>query len=516
MASTKTDTGNSLLDPMYTQILGGSGTWKTFGFISNEEYLPQLLWRNGIEVYDHMRRDPTVQGMLKAVKHPLLAADYDIEPASGQEFDQYVARFVKNELFNRNVKWRKFLRDALGKCDFGFALFEKTYEDTVFEGQFRKGIKELGWRKQWSIIRWATSTDEPGVTQQLLSGPVDIPEEKLINFVNDQEGDNDQGISLLRYVYGPYEMKRYLENTLMVAAQRSIGFPIVEYNPDASKNDQAKMENILKNWRNNERQYLFFPEGKFKWDWGKIETNIKTDLLPAIEHYQQEIDRSVLAQFLDLAGSRSGGGSGGSRALSEDHSQLFEKALEAVINEVIDGVNADLIQQLCDLNWSKMPNGYPKLVYSNIGDQNLAILSDYASKLGAYDLLTPDPDLEDWFREKGDMPKVPDDVRDNYNNRYTAQTKAQPLTQLGPGQDPNAPLPTGQKLENPPTGKQPPAGQQPGDQSNVVTRINQKKDSANKPMPNPDTWRKDVKATEELAAYRRELLARVMADDLAA
>ena len=514
MASHQKDTSNELLRQM-GQILGGSGTWKTFGYISNEEYLPQLLWRNGIEVYDHMRRDATIQGMLKAVKHPILAADYDIEPASDQEFDHYVARFVKNELFNRNVKWRKFLRDALGKCDFGFALFEKTYEDTTFEGQFRKGIKELGWRKQWSILRWSTSADEPGVTQQLLSGPVDIPQVKLINFVNDQEGDNDQGISLLRYVYGPWEQKRYLENTLMVAAQRSIGFPIVEYNPEASKNDQGKMENILKNWRNNERQYLFYPQGKFTWDWGKIETNIKTDLLPAIEHYQQEIDRSVLAQFLDLAGSRSGGNAG-SRALSEDHSQLFEKALEAVINEIVDGINSDLIQQLCDLNWSKMPNGYPKLTYSNIGDQNLTELADYANKLASVDLLTPDPDLEDWLRSVGDMPDLPDDIHDNYADRITAQSKAQPLTQLGPSQDPNNPAPTGQPLQNPPTNQQTPAHQKPEDQYNVVTRVNQKKDAANQPVPHPDTWKKNPKAVAELAEYRRELLARVMADDDAA
>lgn len=511
MADKKTDSGNSLLDPMYSQILGGSGTWKTFGYISNEEYLPQLLWRRGIEVYDHMRRDATVQGMLKAVKHPLLAASYDIEPAATTEFDQYVARFVKNELFNRNVKWRKFLRDALGKCDFGFALFEKTYEDTTFEGQFRKGIKEIGWRKQWSILRWSTSADEPGVTQQLLSGPVDIPQEKLLNFVNDQEGDNDQGISLLRYVYGPWEMKRYLENTLMVAAQRSVGFPIVEYNLDSSKNDQARMKNSLENFRNSHQQYMFFPQGKFTWDWGKIETNIKTDLLPAIEHYQQEIDRSVLAQFLDLGAGRSSGSGTGSRALSEDHSQLFEKALEAVINEIVDEVNTNLIQQLCDLNWSKMPNGYPKLVYSNIGDENLAVLSDYAYKLASVDLLTPDPDLEDWLREVGDMPDLPDDVRDNYASRMTAQSKALPLTQLGPSQEPSNPMPTGQKLQNPPT-KQTPAHQTPGDQRNVVTRVNQKKDAANKPTPHPDTWKTKPKAVAELAEYRRELMARVMAD----
>src|SRR2546426_6846665 len=112
-----TNNDNSLLQPMYNQVFGAPGTWITGGFISNEEYLPQLLWRRGIDVYDHMRRsDASIQAMLKVVKHPLISATWDIEPASNEEFDQYVARFVRNELFNRNIIWSRFLRDALGKC----------------------------------------------------------------------------------------------------------------------------------------------------------------------------------------------------------------------------------------------------------------------------------------------------------------------------------------------------------------------------------------------------------------
>ncbi|HVB24106.1 MAG TPA: DUF935 family protein [Ktedonobacteraceae bacterium] len=510
MAANK-DSDNILLQPMMRDILGASGTWNTSGFISNEEYLPQLLWRRGIEVYDHMRRsDASIQAMLKVVKHPLLAATWDIEPASDEKFDQYVARHVKNELFNRNVVFYRFLRDALGKCDFGFSVFEKTYELTEFEKQTRVGIKELGWRKQWSILRWATSADQPGVTQELLSGPVDIPQEKLLTFVNDREGDNYQGISLLRYVYKAWDIKKSLENYLIVAASRSLGFPTAEYNPQSSKNDQDKMENVLKNFRSHERQYMFYPEGKFKIDWMKVDTNIKSDLLPAIEHFQHEIDKSILAQFLDLAGSRSGG-SGGSRALSADQSQLFEKALEAIANEVVEELNINLIQQLCDLNWSKLPNGYPKVIYSNIGDQNLVMMGDYLNKLASVDLLTPDRDLENKLRQWADLPDLPDDIYENYDERATAQTAAVPLTQSGPGQDPNAPAPNGQVLENPPTGEKPgnnkPGNKPADDQSNVVTRTNEKADNANKPVPRPDSYKKNTQATDVLEDARKARMA---------
>ena len=508
---------NSLLHPMYNQIFGAPGTWITNGRITHEEYLPQLLWRRGIDVFDHMRRsDASIQALLKVIKHPLLAATWDIEPASSEEFDQYVARFVRNELFNRNVVWFRFLRDALGMCDFGFAVFEKTYERTEFEGQTRVGINELGWRKQWSVLRWDMSNGEPGITQQLLSGIVDIPQEKLLVFTNDREGDNYEGVSLLRYVYKDWDLKKQVENLMIVDAMRGLGFPIVEYNPTASKNDQDKMENILKNFRAHERQYLFFPEGKFKFDWAKVESNQK-NLIPILEYLQHEIDKSILAQFLDLAGSRSGG-SGGSRALSEDHSQLYEKALEAIGNVVVDELNANLLQQICDLNWSDMPNGYPKLVYSNIGDKNMSELGDVINKIGSVDMLTPDPDLENKIRQWLDLPDLSDKDYQNYDQRITAQSKAQPLTQLGPAQSPTPPIPTGQPLENPSTeiSHNAPNTRLPGDQTNRVTRTNDKRDRANEPTPEASSYKlfpgqaRTRAAVEEAKAARVRLMASIM------
>lgn len=522
MASNK---DNLILGAHLGTELGAPGTWISGGFITHEEYNQKLVWRRGIDIFDKMRKsDATIQAMLKICKHPLLAATWDIEPASDEEFDQYVARFLRDELFNRNVNWWHFLRDALGKLDFGFSVFEKTYGMTEFEGQTRIGLANLGWRKQWSVLRWETQDGNPGITQQLIGASIDIPQEKLLVFVNDREGDNYQGVSLLRYVYKAWDIKHRIENFMAVAAERSLGVPIVEKSPDMSKKDEEKMREVMRNFRANQQQYLEFPMGQVKIDWMKIETNIKTDLIPMLEYLQHEIDKSILAQFIDLAGSVSGG-SGGSRALSEDHSQLFEKALEAVGNEVVTVMNGDLIQQLCDLNFSEMPNGYPKLTFTNLGDRNLAEIGTFLNSLALVDLITPDPDLENILRQWGDLPDLPDDIYDNYDERTTAKSMAQPLVPGGPGQDPNALPPSGQPLANP-TSKIPapknnePGNKLPGDQSNATTRVNQTKRRANKPTPESSSWplspRPNVpklSATEELTSYRNDLITRVMADE---
>lgn len=498
---------NLILGAKLGTELGAPGTWISGGFITHEEYNQKLLWRRGIDIFDKMRKsDGSIQALLKVCKHPLLAATWDIEAASDEDFDQYVMRFIKNEIFDRNVNWSHFSRDALGKLDFGFAVFEKTYEPTIFEGQERIGIMNLGWRKQWSILRWETNEQTPGVTQQLVGDTVSIPEEKLLVFVNDREGDNYQGVSLLRYCYKDWDIKHRIENIMAVAAERSLGVPIFEQSPEMSKQDEAKMENILKNFRANQQGYIKYVMGTGKLDWYKIDTNIKAELIPMLEYLQHEIDKSVLAQFLDLAGSRSGGSSG-SHALSADQSQLFEKALEAVANEVIGVINEDLIQQLCDLNFSDMPNGYPKLTISNIGDENLATVADYYSKLGQVDLITPDPDLENHLRQIADGPDLPDDIYDNYGERVTAQTQALPLTPLGAGQSTAQPS-NGKPLQNPGT-KTKPAGQGRRDQTNRPAASNQRKDAANKPTPIANS----TKATDDLKAYRNQLIAAVMADE---
>lgn len=476
---------NVILGSKLSTEIGGPGTWISGGFITHEEYNQKLVWRRGIDIFDRMRKsDASIQALLKACKHPLLSATYDVEPASDEEFDQAAARFCKAQLFDENVSWHHFLRDALGKLDFGFSVFEKTYEETDFEGQVRIGIASLGWRKQWSILRWETEDGDPGITQQLMVGTASIPQEKLLVFVNDREGDNYQGVSVLRYCYKDWDIKHRIENLMAVAAERSLGIPVFQHKKGLSQSEKKEIENVLMNFRANEKGYIMYEMGSGSLDFPKIDTNIESDYIPILEYLQHEIDKSVLAQFIDLAGSRSGGSSG-SHALSADQSELFEKALEAVIKEVVGVINEDLIQQLCDLNFSDMPNGYPKLTFSNIGDQDLDSKGKYMQLLASVDLLTPDPDLENRVRQWADLPDLPDDIYENYDDRTTAQTIAQPLTTLGPGQNPNAPAPTGQPLQNP-TQKLPvkkPGEKTPGDQTNAVTRANRRKDAANKPTP---------------------------------
>ena len=157
------------------------------------------------------------------------------------------------------------------------------------------------------------------------------------------------------------------------------------------------------------------------------------------------------------------------------------------------------------------------MVFSNIGDQNLEVKGTYLNVLAAMDLITPDRDMENKLRQWADIPDLPDDIYDNYDERVTAQTQAQPLTVAGPGQDPNAPPSTGQPLVNPKTGLpqktafNKPGSKKKGDQTNVQTVTNRKKDGANKPTPVNNAANRKA-AIDEFQDYRNDLINRILAD----
>jgi len=130
------------------------------------------------------------------------------------------------------------------------------------------------------------------------------------------------------------------------------------------------------------------------------------DLNPSVEHHNREIMKSVLAQFLELGSTNKSG----SRALSEDHSEMFLQSLVTVAQGVADAFNKYAVKELVDLNFNDV-KAYPKLAFTGITRVNAdAIATTYqtlttagAIKIGSND--------EQFFREQLSLPeRDPDDI----------------------------------------------------------------------------------------------------------
>ncbi len=405
----------------YGKQIGGSGTTIFNGQISQEEYNYNLVGQEARRIYDVMRRsDATIHAALMAVKLPIRSLDYSIEAASDDEADQKIADFVTHELFDSKINFSDTLREALTMLDYGFSVFEKVYELTEFDGQSRIGIAKLSSRKQRSIRYWITEDGKPGVQQQLIGdtstgmlnyGIVSIPLEKLVVFTNDKEGDNYEGTSLLRFAFKDWDMKDKLGLVNAIALEKmAVGVPVLEAPNDADPVQIAKAEDVIRNMRANEEGFLRVPVG-WKIEMLDMKAGTVKDVLPTIEYHNHQIMLSVLAQFLMLGSGKS---ASGSRATSKDHSDLFMLSEEALVKNIINTLQQQLIVQLCDLNFSDLPNGYPKLRSSRVSDADVTVLSTAMNQLTSAGLLTPDADLEQFARKSLHAPELTEDQLEEY------------------------------------------------------------------------------------------------------
>lgn len=400
--------------------LGASGVYIFNGLISGEEYNYSLMGQNGKKIYDIMRRsDSSVHSTLQVCKLPILSTTWEIEPASEDQADKDIADFVTNELFNRNVNWHDFLREALTMFDFGHSVFEKTYELTEFNGQTRVGLRSLASRKQRSILYWETAEHKPGVQQQLIGGNgitnsptgiVSIPMPKLIIFTNEREGDNYEGISMLRFAYKDWDIKDKLTLVHAMALEKmAMGIPVITPPQGVNAGEQTRARESVRAMRANEESFIEKPAG---WLVEMLDMKSQTtkDILPTLQYLEKNISKSVLAQFLELGSA----GSGGSRALSQDHSALFMLSEEAAAKNVQSTIQKDLIHQMVDLNYSNLPNGYPKLKSGKIGDEDTTNIANAVNQLMTAGALTADPDLEDHLRSTLHFPLLPEELHTEY------------------------------------------------------------------------------------------------------
>jgi hypothetical protein len=405
--------------------IGRSGTFIYSGIITGEEYNLELTRFEGVRKYEIMRRsDSTIAAMLQAVKLPVEATNWHITPASEEPQDVEAADLCRQELFERNIDFSEVLQNALLMIEFGYSANEIVLEYADFnpsKGTPRRiiGLKKLAFRKHRSIYKWETFDHQPGITQYVPGGTYSVPMEKLCVFTFNKEGDNWEGIPLLRRVYKDWDIKDKLVLINAIRHERQ-GLGIIQVTaPDgASPEDIAKVVDNARMARASEEAVFQNTEG-YVVEFMDMHSGAGqlTNIIETIEYHDKQIMLSVLAQFVMLGQSSTGGG--GSKALSQDGSSLFILGLESVAKVIRNALQRQVVQKLCDANFTNLNGRYPKLDFDGLGDDNLVQTSEAVGKLVTAGALTMDPDLEERLRKLLKMPELPDDIRKDYANRKT-------------------------------------------------------------------------------------------------
>lgn len=384
--------------------IGESGTLIFGGIIAGEEYNSKLSGGRALRVYDEMRRnDGTVKSSLKAVKLPILSASWDIQKGGETPTDELAAKAIHHMLFQA-ISFESFLRQALGHLDFGYSLFEQVFNYTVYEGNTYIGLEKLAYRKQDTVQSWQMSDGNPGITQYTLTGGTkNIPMEKLVVFTNEKEGDNYEGISILRSAYKHWFLKdTYYKIDAIAQERQGVGFPVIRVPKDAKQEDKNKAREIAKNIRANESSYAELPDG-FELEFIDVKGKGTRDITPMILHHDRQISKNVLAQFMEIGAEKSSG----SLSASNDQLSLLVMSLETIAKEMAETITNTVVKNLVELNgWNV--TSLPKVTVSKIGKDSATMLADAVNKLGT-SYITPTLDLENHLRETMKLPKIEED-----------------------------------------------------------------------------------------------------------
>jgi hypothetical protein len=405
-------------------------------FLDEADADPDFQWPKSIGIVDRMRRDDTqVVSMLRAVMLPLLESEWLLD-ATGvrQEVADHVSRDLALSI--KGVPWTAPLRTkgrfsfaehlplALLELVHGHSVFEQVYEVDAFG---RAHLQKLSWRPPRTIAEFEVARDgglvaikqfgTGRIEQSRLLGPivqgdVRIPVNRLVVYVNEREGSNWAGVSLLRPAYKMWLLKdRTLRVQALASDRNGLGLPIYTSAPppEGASYEQKKAWldeeierglSIARGSRAGDTAGASLPHGA-QLTFSGVEGNLP-DLDKQIRYYDEQIGRAALTNFLNLGGDNSTG----SYALGDTFENFFTKSLNSLARHIVTVFQQHVIEDLVDANWG--PNEpAPRLVAPKIGAEHPATAEAIRALLDS-GAIRWDPALEAHLRAQYGLPVRPE------------------------------------------------------------------------------------------------------------
>jgi hypothetical protein len=406
----------------YNELGVASDTRPDWG-IRSDEFVVQLRGRQGIRKYREMsENDPIIGAILTAMTMMLRSVEWRVE--GDNEADK---EFVESVMHGMDDKsWEEFIADVLTFLQYGFSVFEMVPRRDD-DGMIR--IKKLASRAAYTIDRFETtdSGDILGVWQIAARKNVFMPYSRILHFRTTSVANEPSGRSVLRSAYTAWTAQNNIKYFEGVGIERELnGLPIAyipsEYMAsdasDAQKALYNQVKKILRDVKRNEQGYIVFPSDLYANEDGSLTNNrmVEFDLVASkgtrdidtgavIVRYQQEIARSVMADFVML-----GANDRGSFALSQSKADLFLRALEGYADTITAQLNRKMIPTLWEMN-GKDKSTMPKISRGRIAPVDLDELGQFIQRLALSGVdLFPDDILDGHLRDVAGLP-APDPNR---------------------------------------------------------------------------------------------------------
>lgn len=376
-----------------------------------EEYLGTLRTsRVNYANYDKMRRsDPQIKRLLIAINTPILGAKYAYTPLDSQDKEQVKQAEFKTSIINKFMKKsiHETLSEILTFLVFGHAEFEPVF-DTIDDKTFGKIItlNRLQYIKQSTIFEWFIEQGEVKKIRQLVfsngqSIDQTLDATELLIFTNQKEGDNFEGVSVLRPCYGPYIRKDLFYKIDMIGNEKmAIGTPVV-FAPDNIRKDKKEMKElkgVLENFAAHESASMILPDGLKGDGFTIIKGEYNSEAVnKAINREDMAILASSLLSFLEIGTQRGGG-----NAQAETLYQMFIDSIDHIANYICEKLDI-IVHRVYVMNFGE-PDAHLKMFASGLIKKNPKEIMDVLTGYAKVNMLTPDENIEAKIRVENDLP----------------------------------------------------------------------------------------------------------------
>jgi len=401
-----------------------------------EDYLTTLNKPvNSYAMYDKMRRsDYQIKRTLNVLMNPIKSGTFRYSAEDDNDEEQVKQAYFKNKCLKEwpTQKWGNMLHEILSFVTMGFSVFE-PYSHIIDDPELGKVItlKNLGFLKQNTIDEWKIKNGKVlKIHQKVTTGEnladIWIDGDELLLFVNEQEGDNFEGISILRAAYGNYVRKDlYLRLDMIGLEKMSVGTPIffLPKSMMSNENELADVRAVGEAYTSHEDAYVILDDRlkdkgfiieKGEYNSEAVDTSIKREDMGILD--------SILAGFLAIGTQKSGG-----NAQNEGQMEMFLNSLLFIAEYIATGLD-ELAHQYYVLNYG-VPNKKLKMSVTGIARNDARATMEVLRGYVTSKVIQPDDRLEARIREDLNLPAIDEDsIRDiNSTPDYKADQDQQDL-----------------------------------------------------------------------------------------
>ncbi len=369
-----------------------------------------IIGRKGLKKYSEMARDEQVKAAMMAKQFSVIAPGWEVEPAehekAGEKKDaEEVSDFLEQVLNDMEGSFDTKLIEMLSALTYGYSVAEKIFK-LIDYGDFKGliGLSDLKFRNPEGI---EFDTDAYGnmYPDGVLQAKNRMPANKFLIYSYRKKFSNYYGDADLRECYRAWWAKDNVIKFMMITLER-YGEPTWVFNAAGGLSMETKglLENFMRDIQS--KSGLILPD-TITADPKSPGNDAGRTYIPVLE-YLDGLIRGALG-MPNLIGASTSESQTGSFARSDTQMDMWLTLMEYIRHDVEANLNEQIIKPLVDWNFDVTDGKYPVFRFKALSEeQKQAQFDTYMKGLTSH-AMTKTRDDENFFRERLEVPLLPDD-----------------------------------------------------------------------------------------------------------